>query len=252
MSPSSDPSRTVSTGSVGRSAASQRASKLRLAAPPCINAEAAGRVSTCPRQTKLSANCRGVQRAHSPSGRTLRFRGLAREFTRSGMRTDGSSMSVCQDGGSPPRPPVETRLKASIRASGVTPADAEAEISSAFTSPTGWSCPYSLRTTSRQSAQEGTRWTRLSGGTFMSIFATDLSRSQMEPPRTQSRRRLRAADGSMVVPCSTPESDQPEARNAWLRHTACLLQRCVSGQSTCLTQVPTRPMVATTHQHNAE
>src|SRR5271166_2716921 len=151
----------------------QARGEVAFAAPPCINADAAVRVSTCPRQTKLSANCRGVPRAHSPSGRTLRFRGLARESTRSGMRTDGSSMSVCLAGGSPPRPPVETRLKASIHASGVTPADAEAEISSASTSPTGWSCPRSLPTTSKQSVQGGTKWMHLYAISTRT-FATDL------------------------------------------------------------------------------
>jgi hypothetical protein len=192
------------------STASKRETKLRLAAPPCNKAEATLRFSTWPRQNKLSANCRGALRAHSLTGQTLRFRPLAQGSRRSGIGTSDSSMPACLDGGSLPRPSAETRLLASIRGSRATPAGVGAEISSASTSPTGWSCPYSPRTTSRPSAQDGTRWTHSSDVTSMKIFATDSSRSQMEPPRTPSNRRSRAANGSMVGPCSTPESDRPE------------------------------------------
>jgi hypothetical protein len=99
-----------------------------------------------------------------------------------------------------------------------------AEISSASTSPTGWSCPRSLPTTSKQSVQGGTKWMHSYAATSMRIFATDSSRSQMEAPRTQSSRRSRMASGSMAVLFSTPESEGPAK--------APQLERSSTGEST--------------------
>ena len=64
----------------------------------------------------------------------------ARACTQSGITRAASSTWECLDEGSPPRPSVEIRLWASIRACTATPVDAEAETGSEFMSPTGLSC----------------------------------------------------------------------------------------------------------------